>query len=302
MKELTDSIHTQWPEKEVSFAGPVVNWGGWDLQGLAKACDYIFIMGYDFYGAWSTTSGPSAPLNGTSQTNNVTMALTSTTYGYGAVLPSYSQKLILGVPYYGNRWQVESNLSYSKALKFIRSTLFRDEIVNAPTYGLKWDISSRTPWFCFKQDTTWFQDWFDTDSSLGLKYNLASSKKLKGIGMWALGQDGSRPELWNLLRKRVIADVNSGGSSAPAGFALKQNYPNPFNPSTVIDYEIPGTSEVTLSVFDILGREVAVLVKGEKAPGSYSIRFDGSNLPGGVYIYRLESGGLNIAKKFVLIK
>ncbi|HEX2865557.1 MAG TPA: glycosyl hydrolase family 18 protein [Ignavibacteriales bacterium] len=303
MTELSDTIHNALPGKEVSFAGPVINWGGWDLLGLAKACDYIFVMGYDFYGAWSKTSGPGAPLYGNSQTDNITSALSSTTYGYGNVIPAYSQKLILGVPYYGNRWQVDSDKSYAKAVKFVRSMLFRDEAFNAQKYGLKWDISSQTPWYCYKQDSvTWVQDWFDSDSSIGLKYSLAALKKLKGVGMWALGQDGSRTELWDLLRKHVVADVKDAGNTSPAGFALRQNYPNPFNPSTVINYEIPVTSKVTLSVYDILGREVAVLFDGEKSPGTYSQRFDGSTFQSGVYLYRLVSGSFSAVKKFILIK
>lgn len=300
MAELTDTVHAHWPEKEVSFAGPVINWGGWDLLGLAKACDYIFVMGYDFNGKWSTAAGPTSPLTG--GTYNLTSALTSTSFGYGAVIPSYSQKLILGVPYFGNRWQVSSNSPYAKVVKHVSSTFFRSEIDSSKTYGQKWDNFSRTPWYSHQQDTLWVQDWFDTDSSISLKYDLAASNNLKGVGMWALGQDGSRQELWNLLRKRVIAGVNNGSNSAPAGFALSQNYPNPFNPSTVINYDVPKSTKITLSVNDILGREVAVLVNEEKSPGRYSVRFDGSNLPSGVYIYRLEYGGLSIAKKFILMK
>ncbi len=75
MADLTEYIHAEIPGTEVSFAGPAVNWSGWDLPGLADACDYIFIMGYAFYGSWSTTSGPSAPLTGGSYniTNTVTV-------------------------------------------------------------------------------------------------------------------------------------------------------------------------------------------------------------------------------------
>ena len=56
MKELTDSVHSWSPDLEVSFAGPAVNWSGWDFNGLVNSCDYIFIMGYDFYGSWSSTA------------------------------------------------------------------------------------------------------------------------------------------------------------------------------------------------------------------------------------------------------
>ena len=62
--DLSNYVKTQLPDAEISFAGPAVNWGGWQFTGLAEACDYIFIMGYSFYGSWSTTTGPCAPLMG----------------------------------------------------------------------------------------------------------------------------------------------------------------------------------------------------------------------------------------------
>ncbi|MGE5399594.1 MAG: glycosyl hydrolase family 18 protein [Ignavibacteriales bacterium] len=299
MSELTNTIHSDFPGKEVSYAGPVINWGGWDLPGLAKACDYIFIMGYDFNGSWSTNAGPSSPLIG--GVYNLTTALTTTSFGYGAVIPQYSPKLILGVPYFGNRWQVTSTSPYAKVTRHVASTFFRSEIVNSQTHGLRWDGSSQTAWYYYQQDSLWVQDWFDTDSSINLKYNLAASKGLKGIGMWALGQDGDRPEMWNLLRKRVIADVKNDRDAVPSGFALSQNYPNPFNPSTIINYEIPRGSKVTLTVYDLLGKEVAVLVNEEKSAGRYSVEFKAS-LSSGVYYYKLIAGEYSASRKMVILK
>ncbi len=90
--------------------------------------------------------------------------------------------------------------------------------------------------------------------------------------------------------------------SLPPGFTLSQNYPNPFNPVTTIKYRIPYYETVTLKVYDILGKEIATLVNGEKPAGSYSLKFDGSSLPSGVYIYKLTSGNYIAARKFVLLK
>jgi hypothetical protein len=68
------------------------------------------------------------------------------------------------------------------------------------------------------------------------------------------------------------------GELLPKSFALEQNYPNPFNPSTTIKYELPRTSKVTLTVYDLLGREVSVLVNERREAGVYEVKFDGSNL------------------------
>lgn len=88
----------------------------------------------------------------------------------------------------------------------------------------------------------------------------------------------------------------------PEGFALAQNYPNPFNPTTNITYSIPDGNFVTLKVYDMLGREVAVLVNENKPAGQYTIEFNASNLPSGTYVYKLTAGSYNVVKKMSLVK
>ncbi len=88
----------------------------------------------------------------------------------------------------------------------------------------------------------------------------------------------------------------------PQSFRLEQNYPNPFNPSTVINYSLHVNSHVRLSVFDLLGREVAQLVNTEKPAGSYSVTWNALNVPSGVYFYRLSAGNFTETKKMLLEK
>ena len=78
-------------------------------------------------------------------------------------------------------------------------------------------------------------------------------------------------------------------SSSPATFRLEQNYPNPFNPTTNVSFVIGHSTFVSVKVFDVLGREVGTLVNEVKAPGSYSVQFDASNLASGIYFYRLAT-------------
>ncbi len=85
-------------------------------------------------------------------------------------------------------------------------------------------------------------------------------------------------------------------------FELGQNYPNPFNPSTVISYQLPVASEVSLKVYDVLGREVATLVSGRQEAGRYSVPFNAASLSSGVYFYRLQSGSFVETKKMMLVK
>ena len=88
----------------------------------------------------------------------------------------------------------------------------------------------------------------------------------------------------------------------PKSYSLSQNYPNPFNPVTKISYALPKSGLVTLKIYDMLGREVAVLVNDIKAAGTYSVDFNASALSSGAYFYRLESNGFIDTKKMMLVK
>ena len=87
-----------------------------------------------------------------------------------------------------------------------------------------------------------------------------------------------------------------------ASFILHQNYPNPFNPSTTISYSISKRSYVTIKVYDIIGKEVAELINGEKSAGKYEIQFDANVLSSGIYFYQLEADDFIARRKMILIK
>lgn len=92
------------------------------------------------------------------------------------------------------------------------------------------------------------------------------------------------------------------GSSIPVSNALLQNHPNPFNPTTVIRYQLSLASPVTLAVYDLLGREVAVLVQENKAPGSYEVKVDAAGFPSGMYVYRMTAGSFAQSRKMAVVK
>jgi hypothetical protein len=88
----------------------------------------------------------------------------------------------------------------------------------------------------------------------------------------------------------------------PGAFRLEQNYPNPFNPSTNISFTVPVSGVTSLKVYDLLGREVAMLVNALLKPGSHRVTWDASRFPTGVYFYRLQSGELVETKKLLLLR
>jgi hypothetical protein len=110
----------------------------------------------------------------------------------------------------------------------------------------------------------------------------------------------------------IVSSINLSSSGIPDRFNLEQNYPNPFNPTTNIQFSIAsaqsgsasgGNRQLTIvKVYDVLGREVATLVNEVKEPGTYTVKFDGSNLASGVYFYRLLAGTYVETRKLLLLR
>jgi hypothetical protein len=122
-----------------------------------------------------------------------------------------------------------------------------------------------------------------------------------------------RPWYWGWTNWTPNSTIDRGGSPASIrldetrpvaqNFELEQNYPNPFNPSTTIRFSLPTSQVVTLKVYDMLGREVATLVNGERlGAGNYAYQFIANGLASGTYIYRLQAGSFVEAKKMTLVK
>jgi len=123
---------------------------------------------------------------------------------------------------------------------------------------------------------------------LSLNHSLTISYRLKQID-----NDGN-------YSFSTIAVVKA--ENAPIEFALYQNYPNPFNPVTMISFSVPVKTLVTLSVYDLLGKEIAVLLTEVKEPGEYDVQFNAEKLAAGVYYYTLISGDERLTQKLILLK
>jgi hypothetical protein len=139
-----------------------------------------------------------------------------------------------------------------------------------------------------------------TDST-GLDAMSASFSLTAGSHVIALSGAGANIDYVQLIKETVASGVEQQGD-IPLVYALEQNYPNPFNPSTTIKFTLPKTSNVTLTVFNILGQKVATLFDGRMNAGAQVVRFDATMLSSGVYIYRLEAGDFRSQKKMMLLK
>lgn len=158
-----------------------------------------------------------------------------------------------------------------------------------------------SPGFADSTDTTNWGRW---------RAHFMRHKLVEGIGLfqeWV--HDGANLE-YNLGLAIINGDtlhsltsVNEfGNNGLPNVFSLKQNYPNPFNPVTTIEFEISRDSDVIIKVYDLLGREIALLYEGHKPAGSHNVSWDGSGLPSGVYFCRLYSEGVTKTIKMTLLK
>ena len=111
---------------------------------------------------------------------------------------------------------------------------------------------------------------------------------------------GNAPDI-GAFESDIVNEVNEN-IKVPAGFNLGQNYPNPFNPATIIEYNIPAPSRVTLRIYNLTGQEVRELINKEEPQGEYSITFKAGRLASGIYFYKLSANGSTQIKKMVLLK
>ncbi len=146
-------------------------------------------------------------------------------------------------------------------------------------------------------------------SYLAAPYNLFSNfGNSPSQGSWILSiqHSSSSPQAlllgWGLRINNSITGVNIISNTIPGKFALDQCYPNPFNPSTEFTFMLPKNVDVKLTVYDILGREVDVVLNEFKKAGEYKVKYDASGLSSGVYFYTLNAGSFNDSKKMILVK
>lgn len=134
------------------------------------------------------------------------------------------------------------------------------------------------------------------DNTTGTTY--ASGQEIAFVPDGA-AQSAEEPRFTLIVERGESTDIDS---PVPGAFRLAQNFPNPFNPTTVITFSLPTSHHARLTVYDLLGREVAVLVDGTMTAGTHRIAFDASNLSSGVYLYRLQTAEGVLTRKMVLLK
>ena len=180
--------------------------------------DAIFVMGYDYRTAGATNAGSISPIAGP------IYDLTDTLAAYTARIPA--SKLILGVPYYGRAWSTVSdalNARNQSGTKFGASTtvIYETAVDLAAQHGRRYDPTEQAPWFAYRRQncttaygcvTSWREVYYDDPQSLGAKYDLMNRQGLRGAGIWALGYDGTRPELYRSIASKFTGAITTGAA------------------------------------------------------------------------------------------
>jgi hypothetical protein len=172
-----------------------------------------------------------------------------------------------------------------------------DHVVRAMINGATGELLTNTSWERGQTISKSYK--YQIPNNIALKYASIVAMVYK-LGSTLNTSEIQQAEKWKLLDTTATSTPTEVGPVAE--FELYQNYPNPFNPTTVISYQSPTNGLHSLVIYDLIGKEVAVLVNEFRTAGKYDIEFDASNLPAGVYFYRLKVANFTKTRKMQLIK
>lgn len=197
ISDLNEELKRQYPKSKLTIATYIDAASEtrlYDTPILAQNSDALVIMGYDFHTPNSTQAGPVAPMEGYG--NSMLGFMTS----YLEKVPA--DKLILAVPYYGYDWPVDTTSANGQVISGAEVKIYPyAEIVDATkNTQINWDENSQTPWYSYKDESGANRVvHFENARSLAIKYDFINNKNLQGVGIWALGFDGLRSELLQLI-------------------------------------------------------------------------------------------------------
>ena len=169
-----------------------------NIKKLNPFIDFYTLMGYDYYGSFSSYAGPVTPLKNSKKFGN----------GLESSINNYlkkgvkAQKLIVGLPYYGAEWYTSNEKTPSKVKKFKSHPAYKTIkriYIDSLKIPLQFDIESASTYLSFKDGNAYKEIWFEDSKSLAIKYDWIKKNNIGGVGIWALGYDDGYPELWNLL-------------------------------------------------------------------------------------------------------
>ncbi|MDY0102468.1 MAG: glycosyl hydrolase family 18 protein [Lentimicrobium sp.] len=246
--QLSQALHAVLPLAELSIAAPAVNWSNtFDLPAISPWLDLVMVMAYDYYWNGSDLAGP---------VSGFWPMTASFNYGVNSSLSYYQSmgvpefKLLLGLPYYGREWPVNSNVLPASTTGQGTAITYKNIRGNTTYYNPSnyyWDYRSFNPYYSYFT-THWRQCFFDDEQSLGAKYDLVNRRGVAGIGIWALGYDNGYSELWNLIEQKFsLAPQSLCEDTAYDTGGPWWNYSNNESYTETIQSAWPGPLSITFS-------------------------------------------------------
>ncbi|MDA3844258.1 MAG: glycosyl hydrolase family 18 protein [Candidatus Kapabacteria bacterium] len=283
---LDSAFRENIPKAEISLDLPAVDWQqSFDAKELAKNCDYLIIMGYDYYWSGSETAGPVSPLDGGyyNITNSVNEYLN---------LGVPSSRLALGVSWYGYDWPVESLEKRSNTTGKATARTYAACEKLADQFGKNFDDTYKSVWVSYEEDGVFRQLWYTDSGYLTNSYDFVNSQDMAGLGIWALSYAGEDNELFEGIKSAYgsCSSVSDGKNQS-----LLSAHPNPFSQSTTISYELSESAHVTLTIYDLHGNEIITLINEYQTSGEHSAVWNGKDnfklfLNSAVCYYSLKTG------------
>jgi chitinase len=290
--------------------------------------DQINIMTYDMSGAWpGWVSWHNAPIfHGGFQFPSTGRYVPSADESVELLISRGvpKEKIGIGLDWYGYVWRGGSGTPTGGVTEPRQSyTSDPDVTANVPYYDImdtyyqaqyvRWDNDAKAAYLSIDRSGS-SNDMFisyDDETTTREKVAYVKQKGIGGLIIWELG-GGYRPGLPSGQRDMLLqtvkeaafgaTSVTSEDGSTPENFVLSQNFPNPFNPSTTIRFHTPYSANVTLKVFDALGREIVTLVDQSLPAGAHSVHWYAQGRASGVYYYRLTAGNFVSTKKLILAR
>lgn len=208
--DLTTKMHQEMPRSQVTVSVYALAARGgklYDIASLGKSADEIFMMAYDFAVAGSDNAAPTAPLYGYKE-GKYSYDISTAVADFLRLMPA--NKLVLGVPYYGYNYLVYKpgvnalTRPYDSWRGTPTAQTYSYVLDNVKSEVSGWDNVGKVGWKAYfvPETGTWRMIFLDDPKSLAYKYDFVKTKGLGGVGIWALGNDNNKPELWALLRQK----------------------------------------------------------------------------------------------------
>lgn len=296
------------PYHEIAFEAQATSDGGYiiagytQLQGFFNSDVWLVKLFSNGEVDWTQTYGGDQDdlAYSVSETADAGYILSGDTKSFGS---GYSDVYVIKTDMYGDTmWTKTFGGASNDAGNSVIETAEGDFLVCGNTFSFSAD-GDMDLWL-IKTDisgyTLWTEMYGGSGDELGYSVIETFDGRLSLCGYTTTYGAGER-DVWLLhLEADGQLGIDETINPTSSSFELKQNYPNPFMGSTTIEYFIPSSGIVSLKVYDLTGRPITTLVNGQVKAGSHSVRFDGSQLKGGIYYYRLQSGVFYCTKKLIV--